>query len=111
MMRVGRRRQKRDELDLTIAGLVFLGTLVLGGPLAVALADMIIGLSELPAWASWIMGLAPVTMAVLLSIGVWNGLQRRTDRSLEGRCQECGYDLRASKDRCPECGEEFAKQE
>jgi hypothetical protein len=29
--------------------------------------------------------------------------RRRTQRSLHGRCINCNYDLRASKDRCPEC--------
>ena len=30
--------------------------------------------------------------------------RRRARRAREGRCPECGYDLRASPGRCPECG-------
>lgn len=42
-----------------------------------------------------------VVPAILLLVGQ---LVFRQHRSLWGLCPECGYDLRASKDRCPECG-------
>ncbi len=107
MTRVGRRRRRRNDLDLTIAGLVFFGTFIIGCFLAVAFVNPY-DLSKHFLWSSLIMNFAPVTIAVLLTLGAWNELQRRTDRLLKGRCQECGYDLRASKDRCPECGEGFS---
>ena len=53
---------------------------------------------SVPFWA-----LVVVTLALPLS-----ALRRRArDRRLrrEGRCPNCGYDLRASPGRCPECGQ------
>jgi hypothetical protein len=50
-----------------------------------------------PFWSLWLpAGFA--TFAFVLRAG----LCRR--RLVRGSCVQCGYDLRASKDRCPECG-------
>lgn len=32
------------------------------------------------------------------------GVRAYFERLPEGHCAQCGYDLRASKERCPECG-------
>lgn len=37
-----------------------------------------------------------------------NERRQRNLLALRGKCVQCGYDLRASKDRCPECGKSFA---
>ncbi|MGN6627347.1 MAG: hypothetical protein ACTHLN_12080 [Tepidisphaeraceae bacterium] len=56
---------------------------------------------------------AAAIVAVLLPAGVM--FKRRWDRAhpltAEGRCRNCGYDLRASAERCPECGEAILRRD
>jgi hypothetical protein len=50
----------------------------------------------------------PYWLLVLLTAGppvMWSAAwARRRRRVKQGRCPDCGYDLRATPDRCPECG-------
>lgn len=48
----------------------------------------------------------PYIVAPLAALPAWWLLvmRRRRNREKRGFCMNCGYDLRASKDKCPECG-------
>jgi hypothetical protein len=67
--------------------------------------DMLNGTSyrewAVPAWA---VAAAAGVLPVLWLAG-WD---RRRRLAREGRCPQCGYDLRAGHDRCPECGRAVA---
>jgi hypothetical protein len=51
---------------------------------------------------AWIAGGCSVFFALVGVVA--NAPWSRRSRMLRGRCEHCGYDLRATPDRCPECG-------
>jgi hypothetical protein len=56
-----------------------------------------------------------IGLTVVLAIVVSFIHYRRRERSrallaLSGRCEHCGYDLRASEERCPECGNDLPEE-
>jgi hypothetical protein len=54
-------------------------------------------LLAVPLWPLVVLALA------LPAVRIWLGRRERR-RARQGRCRECGYDLRGSPGRCPECG-------
>ena len=55
----------------------------------------------------WIITATACTSAfcgLLWSIWIVRAFRREKRWMREGRCLNCGFDLRESKDRCPECG-------
>ena len=60
--------------------------------------------------AGWTVGV-PFWFVILISAPVpcnwlarWARQRKRRRRRQRGICEQCGYDLRATRDRCPECG-------
>jgi hypothetical protein len=57
----------------------------------------------------WAMPLWPLLLASLVPVARWMWQNRQSRRWVKaGRCEACGYDLRATPGRCPECGKSAA---
>ena len=56
-------------------------------------------------WKAMAMSYHPIAILLLLpAVRTLADRRRRRRRLEQGRCMQCGYDLRHSPDRCPECG-------
>jgi hypothetical protein len=55
-------------------------------------------------WAAITIPYWSIALAALLPLVVLGPGWLRQRRKIAGRCERCGYDLRATPDRCPECG-------
>lgn len=60
----------------------------------------------IPLWMpTGISALCPITH-LIMCIYQYRRYWLRMDRLCDGKCQECGYDLRGGSEKCPECGAE-----
>ena len=51
----------------------------------------------------WMIALVAAVMPARWMVN-WRRVRIRQSRIEQGRCGECGYDLRATLEKCPECG-------
>ena len=61
-------------------------------------------------WIHWLIPVSVILVSVALLYSCRVYLRRPALRKAQGRCVECGYDLRASSGNCPECGAPRAVQ-
>jgi hypothetical protein len=89
------------------------GAWVFGIAYLVVLAADVVHFHVLTGYWIPFIGFTSIWAALVLSFGWVGGLfnfrrwplrMPRGPRYRVGRCQHCGYDLRASPKRCPECG-------
>jgi len=76
------------------------GTLIFGGqpPITTFLDESEPGFGTFIGW--WLLALTSAIFPLLWVVRRWQGKQK----AAPGFCVDCGYDLRATRERCPECG-------
>jgi hypothetical protein len=58
-------------------------------------------------WACFGIGIVSLVLGIFAQLYLQRWEKQLGMRQASGLCPNCGYDLRASKDRCPECGREI----
>ncbi len=72
----------------------------------VAKIELLFGVGDVSRVLTGLVWFLPTTL-LFLGVLAEKKYVLRKRREVFEKCVNCGYDLRASKERCPECGDEF----